>query len=157
MSESQSQPATSLRPPPQLHIEIIEHIIHLSVFPFNPSAAQSSRSHLLAFCLVNSTWRAIAQRELFKNVHIIVNSSEVSRFATALRSMPKGVPERRGTVALDWTGPGESRAPDADYAEVFSGASQVWLANGLRLACHAELSRAPGAFQVGAKDVFGPF
>lgn len=43
------------RPPPQLPVETIERIIKFSIPPFDPSAPRSARSHLRAFCLVNST------------------------------------------------------------------------------------------------------
>lgn len=71
------------------------------------SLTSTSVSHLLDFCLVNRTWRSIAQPELL-TAAFLPDPGAVESFAAALRRMPPSVVERPGRMVAFGPGvPGE--------------------------------------------------
>lgn len=89
---SDHHPADVLRPfhsdtmsiLPVLPPETIEHIIKLSL----PTDDRDRRHALLAYSLVDSTWRDIAQRELGRQV-VLYGLPGTKKFAAALEEQPR--------------------------------------------------------------------
>ena len=65
----------STMPVPSLPVEIIEHVIKLSLPPLLFSTFKKRYSYLKRYSLVDSTWRELAQRELWREVLLTRSSS----------------------------------------------------------------------------------
>jgi hypothetical protein len=145
-----SSPTTA--PLPLLPTELIHHIIHLALPRLSYSTFPERYKTLKAFSLVNSTWHALAQQEIYR--HILFDSED-----DALALISQIVAKRAGAAMVRsvrlsnkrrWNGVNEVLA----IGSVCGGLTEVWISYVYHTTLvFAELSeRLPRAFRVKAEE-----